>query len=89
MAECNVGADAWRRTGVLTFDGNIRLPQRVTYERIRLHLQEVYISVIFRMDSSPALRGKKQETSVRKTLPWCSKGYYKTSTKGVYFKIQL
>ena len=38
----NVGADAWRRTGVLTFDGNTRLPQKVTYERIRLHLQSVY-----------------------------------------------
>jgi len=42
VAECNVGADASRRTGVLTFDGNTRLPQKVTYVRIRLHLQEVY-----------------------------------------------
>ena len=30
----NVGADSWRRTGMLTFDGNTRLPQKVTYERI-------------------------------------------------------
>ena len=37
-----VGADSWRRTGVLTFDGNKRLPQKVTYEQIRLHLQNVY-----------------------------------------------
>ena len=42
VSEHNIGADAWRRTGVLTFDGNTRLPQKVTYERIRLHLQEVY-----------------------------------------------
>ena len=28
--------------GVLTFDGNTRLPQKVTYERIRLHLEKVY-----------------------------------------------
>lgn len=34
-----VGADAWR-TGVLTFDGNSKLKQKVTYERIRQHLQE-------------------------------------------------
>ncbi len=27
---------------MLTFDGNARLPQKVTYERIRLHLQKVY-----------------------------------------------
>lgn len=38
----NVGADTWRRTGVLIFDGNVKLKQKATYEGIRLHLQEVY-----------------------------------------------
>ena len=38
----NVGADQWRRTGVLTFDGNVRHAKKVTYERIRQHLQLVY-----------------------------------------------
>lgn len=38
VSEHNVGADSWRRTGVLTFDGNTRLPQKVTYEKIRQHL---------------------------------------------------
>ena len=42
VAEHNVGANASCRTGMLTFDGNTRLPQKVTYERIRLHLQELY-----------------------------------------------
>lgn len=42
VSEHNIGADAWRRTGVLTFDGNTRLPKKVTYECIRLHLQDVY-----------------------------------------------
>lgn len=42
VQECNVGADAWRRTGVLTFDGNIKLKEKVTYEGIRQHLQHVY-----------------------------------------------
>ena len=42
VSQHNVGADAWRRTGVLTFDGNTKLPQKVTYERIRLNLQDVY-----------------------------------------------
>ena len=37
-----VGADAWRRTGVLTFDGNAKLKEKVTYEKIRQHLQEKY-----------------------------------------------
>ena len=38
----NVGADAWRRTGVLTFDGNRRIKQKVTFLRIKSHLEETY-----------------------------------------------
>jgi len=41
VQEHNVGADAWRHTGVLTFDGNIKLKKKVTYEGIRQHLQHV------------------------------------------------
>lgn len=29
VQSCNIGADAWRRTGVLTFDGNIRVKSKV------------------------------------------------------------
>ena len=42
VTECNVGADAWRRTGILTFDGNIKVREKVTYSRIQDHLQEKY-----------------------------------------------
>ena len=35
-----VGADSWRRTGVLTFDGNRRVGRKVT--RIQEHLQAKY-----------------------------------------------
>ena len=42
VEDCNIGADAWRRTGVLTFDGNTRVQKKVTYERIRQHLMTVY-----------------------------------------------
>ena len=38
----NVGADAWRRTGVLTFDGNTKVKNKVTFNHIREHLQTVY-----------------------------------------------
>ena len=38
----NVGADKWRRTGLLTFDGNVGDVQKVTYEKIRQHLQTEY-----------------------------------------------
>jgi hypothetical protein len=42
VEESNIGADAWRRTGVLTFDGNTRVKHKVTYERIRRHLISVF-----------------------------------------------
>ena len=45
----NVGADAWRRTGILTFDGNVKNTQKVTYEKIRKHLQ-IFINATFLME---------------------------------------
>ena len=42
VKERSVGADAWRRTGVLTFDGNKQVKEKVTYSNIRLHLEELY-----------------------------------------------
>ena len=42
VEECNVGADAWRRTGLLTFDGNVKVGKKCTYKRIQEHLQSVY-----------------------------------------------
>ena len=42
VQERNIGADAWRRTRVLTFDGNTRVKTKVTYERLRQHLMSIY-----------------------------------------------
>ena len=42
VEERSVGADAWRRTGVFTFDGNKAVEQKVTFEGIREHLQTKY-----------------------------------------------
>ena len=42
VQDSSVGADAWRRTGILTFDGNTRVKCKVTYERIRQHLIKTY-----------------------------------------------
>lgn len=44
VEERNIGADAWRRTGVLTFDGNTSVKEKVTYERLHQHLMSVYNS---------------------------------------------
>ena len=41
VQERNVGADAWR-TGVLTFDGNTKVKQKVTFNHIKEHLESVY-----------------------------------------------
>ena len=40
--ERNIGADAWRQTGVLNFDGNCHVKNKVTFKRIQDHLQETY-----------------------------------------------
>ena len=37
-----VSADTWPRTGILTFDGNVKQGQKVTYKRIKQHLEEKY-----------------------------------------------
>ena len=42
VQERNIGADCWRQTGVLTFDGNRQVREKVTYGRIRQHLQQLY-----------------------------------------------
>ena len=39
------GADAWRRTGVITFDGNRRRGPKVSYRRIQQHLQGKYNTI--------------------------------------------
>lgn len=38
VQSCDIGADKWRRTGVLTFDGNLRI-KKVTFQRIKEHLE--------------------------------------------------
>lgn len=44
VRKCGVGADAWRRTGVLTFDGTKRVGKRVSFKRTQEHLQAKYKS---------------------------------------------
>ena len=42
MRRRGVGADSWRRTEVLTFDGNRRVGKKVTFQRIQEHLEAKY-----------------------------------------------
>ena len=36
-----VGADSWRRTGILTFDGHRKVEQKATFSRIKQHFEQV------------------------------------------------
>ena len=44
VQSCGAGADAWRRTGVITFDGNKKLERKATFtfKRVKEHLEEKY-----------------------------------------------
>ncbi len=42
VQESGVGADAWRRTGVLTFDGNRKVNKKVTFNRIKEYIEAKY-----------------------------------------------
>ncbi|CAB3988493.1 Chromatin modification-related YNG2 [Paramuricea clavata] len=40
--DCRIGADSWRRTGVLTFSGNTRRGQKLTFNRLKEYLEKKY-----------------------------------------------
>ncbi len=42
VRNCGVGADAWWRTGILTFDGNRKLEKKATFKQIKEYLEQVY-----------------------------------------------
>ena len=39
---CGAGADKWRKTGEYTFDGNRKVKNKVTFKRIKEHLEAKY-----------------------------------------------
>lgn len=42
VKDSGVGADAWRHTGILTFDGNRKVGKKATFKRIKEYLEQVY-----------------------------------------------
>ena len=42
VKSAGAGGDSWRRTGVLTFDGNRKVQKKPTFSRIKEHLEIVY-----------------------------------------------
>ena len=67
VTEWNVGVDYWRRTGILTFDGNCNVKEKVTYNRIREHLQQFYGC---HFSYGTIVCGQEQEEEKCKKLSW-------------------
>ena len=39
---CGAGANAWRQTGVITFDGSKKMEKKAAFKRIKEHVEEKY-----------------------------------------------
>ena len=42
VKQCGAGADAWRRAGIMTFDGNRKIKKKATFKRIKEHVEAKY-----------------------------------------------
>ena len=42
VKESGAGAGSWRRTGVLTFDGNRKVEKKRTFKRVKEHLENKF-----------------------------------------------
>ena len=65
--QCDVGADKWRRTGMLTFGGEKKNEKRLTYEKMRQYVIKTYdrhfsIGTVVELC---AKRHKRRKTSLR------------------------
>ena len=49
VKECNVGTDAWRRTGMLTFDANRKTKQKVTHIDVSKDISRIHMVKSFPM----------------------------------------
>lgn len=83
VQERSVGANAWRRTGVLTFDGNKAVQEKVTYSRIQKHLETVYK----RKFGSSALCGSQSAAAISFSVQRCGQGHISSREKRVSITI--
>ena len=57
-----------RRTGVLTFDGNTNINDKVTYKKIQIHLEKVYGQKLWH--NSRTVYSTEQTLEIIKELSW-------------------
>lgn len=95
----NIGADAWRHTGILTFDGNANIKCKVTYKKIQSHLKQVlgrefgYGTVVElcmprnkRRKSAKRYRGLAQVTTRRARKGFCLRFNPNTHWSASFYK---
>lgn len=71
MKSRKVGADAWRRTGVLTFDGNVKQGPKVTYRSIQQPLQTKYgTKISYGTTVQLSVIRNKRRLSAKRYLVW-------------------
>ena len=67
---CDVGADQWRRTGLLTFGAQKKTEKRLTFENLRVYL-EGYYNRPFSIETMVELCTKRNGTGlVRDAEKW-------------------
>jgi hypothetical protein len=88
VQKCGAGADAWRRTGVITFDGNKKIEKKATFKRVKEHLENKYqrkISYGTVVELCIA-RNKRRRSAAR--YKGVAKVIQKKSKKGIQCKVQ-
>ncbi|CAB3979947.1 Hypothetical predicted protein [Paramuricea clavata] len=62
VRSCRVGADAWRQTGVLTFDGNRKVKKKATFKGIKEYLERKVDGAPCASTSIHLYKGPKSDT---------------------------
>lgn len=81
VKSCGAGADAWRRTGAITFDGNRKLKQKATFKRIKEYLEQKYNRSISygSVVQLCVARNRRRRSAVQR----CGKCYPAKGTQGI------
>ena len=86
VEERNIGADAWRRTGVLTFDGNTSVKEKVTYNLLRQHLMCIQQTFLIWNHCTTVCR-TEQKKKVSSEVQGCSQDNITQSKERVSNKV--
>ena len=86
--QCDIGADKWRRTGVMTFSGDSRQEQRLTYIKLQKYLEAYYKERISVGTVVQLCAVKNKETLVQQKVQSCGKLKIPKSLERLQHQIQ-